>query len=48
MRAYVRRWINEWDLRRIYPTAVIDFVDENLKVSYETDADLEKDAEEQS
>lgn len=45
MRAYVRRWINEWDLRRLYPTATIDLQEDSLKVSYETDADLEVETE---
>jgi hypothetical protein len=45
MRAYVRRWINEWDLRRLYPEAVVDLHEESVSVNYETDADLEVETE---
>jgi hypothetical protein len=41
MRSYVRRWINEWDLRRLYPEATVDIQEEHLAPSYEQDDDLE-------
>ena len=41
MRSYVRRWINEWDLRRLYPEAKVDIVEGDIGVSYEEDQDLE-------
>jgi len=37
MRLYVRRWINEWDLRRLYGQTSLNFDDENLKVSLAED-----------
>jgi hypothetical protein len=41
MRSYVRRWINEWDLRRLYPQAKVEIQEEPLAPSYEQDDDLE-------
>ena len=41
MRSYVRRWINEWDLRRLYPEAKVDIVEGDIGVGYEEDHDLE-------
>jgi hypothetical protein len=41
MRAHVRRWINEWDLRRIYPSAPLSTEEDVLRPSYEEDQDLE-------
>jgi hypothetical protein len=42
MRSYVRRWVNEWDLRRLYPGATIITDDEQeMKPTYEPDEDLE-------
>lgn len=32
MRLYVRRWINEWDLRRLYGRPTVEFGSEDLKV----------------
>lgn len=43
MRSYVRRWVNEWDLRRLYPgVALSTEVEEELRPSYEVDAALEE------
>ncbi len=46
MRSYVRRWVNEWDLRRLYPGASLS-ADEELEIrpTYEQDADLEQPSE---
>jgi hypothetical protein len=41
MRSYVRRWINEWDLRRIYPNADISTEEQELKPNYSEDSDIE-------
>jgi hypothetical protein len=41
MRQYVRAWINEWDLRRIYPTYQPEISVGGLDVDLSTDVDLE-------
>jgi hypothetical protein len=41
MRSYVRRWINEWDLVRIYPGIDVQTEEEELKPSYGEDDDLQ-------
>jgi hypothetical protein len=41
MRTHVRRWINEWDLRRLYPGARVSMEEEELAPSYAEDLDLE-------
>lgn len=45
MRAHVRRWINEWDLKRIYPTALVNTEEEALRPSYSEDQDFERPSE---
>ncbi|MCC6264435.1 MAG: DUF2791 family P-loop domain-containing protein [Bryobacterales bacterium] len=41
MRSYVRRWVNEWDLLRLYPGVDITPEEERtLRFTYEEDADL--------
>jgi len=46
MRSYVRRWINEWDLMRLYPGAELRMEDEGeLKPTYEQDEALEQVSE---
>ncbi len=42
MRQYVRRWINEWDLQRLYPTYQPQTAFETLDVDYHEDPDLER------
>jgi len=42
MRQYVRRWINEWDLFRLYPDYRPSTVAERLEIAYEEDPDLER------
>jgi hypothetical protein len=43
MRSYVRRWVNEWDLKRLYPGAEICTEDEQeIKPTYEEDESLER------
>lgn len=48
MRQHVTSWINEWDLKRLYPdyTPVTEITE--IKIGYEEDADLEKATEEES
>lgn len=41
MRQYVRRWINEWDLRRLYPGYTVETVVADLVVEYAEDAALQ-------
>lgn len=43
MRSYVRRWINEWDLRRLYPDAQPDIEETEIKFDYNEDTTLEKE-----
>jgi hypothetical protein len=43
MRSYVRRWVNEWDLRRLYPGVELIREDEQeMGPSYEQDDSLEE------
>ena len=48
MREYVKRWINEWDLRRLYPGQQVHMVVEELKMDYSEDRELETPAEDDS
>jgi hypothetical protein len=45
MRSYIRRWINEWDLRRLYPTAQIDTEEQELRPTYTEDSEMETPTE---
>jgi hypothetical protein len=46
MRSYVRRWINEWDLKRLYPGAEVCTEEEQeIKPTYEQDESLERPSE---
>lgn len=47
MRQYVRRWINEWDLHRLYPDYEAQTVVEDLRMDYSEDTALEADPERQ-
>ena len=42
IRSYVRRWINEWDLRRLYPDSEPEIEATELTFSYEEDTTLEQ------
>ena len=42
IRSYVRRWINEWDLRRLYPDTEPEIEETELTFSYEEDTTLEQ------
>ena len=42
IRRYVRRWINEWDLRRLYPDTEPEIEDTELTFRYEEDTTLER------
>ena len=46
MRNHVRRWINEWDLDRLYPDEAQDSLEEELHVDYTEDRDLQSESEE--
>lgn len=41
MREYVRGWITEWDLRRLYPEAQLDIEIMDVRQTYEEDQELE-------
>jgi hypothetical protein len=42
MRSYVRRWVNEWDLRRLYPgTDIVTDDEQEMNPTYDPDEDLE-------
>ncbi len=45
MRSYVRRWINEWDLYRLYPGASLDTVETEMKIDYAEIPELEQPRE---
>lgn len=45
MRSYVRRWINEWDLKRLYPGAEVHTEEQELHVDYGEDQELETSGE---
>jgi len=42
MRSHVRRWINEWDLKRLFPGATVDTEERELRPTYEEDLALEE------
>ena len=48
MREYVKRWITEWDLKRLDPTYTVDLQTTALEQSYSEEAALETSAEEKS
>ena len=45
MRSYVRRWINEWDLMRLYPGVEVATEEQELHASYAEDGALEQPPE---
>jgi len=45
MREYVRAWITEWDLRRLYPQYHPEIEVERLRLGYTEDTDLERPLE---
>ena len=46
MRSYVRRWVNVWDLKRLYPGQEIDLdAEQELRPAYQEDASLEESSE---
>ena len=48
IRSFVRRWINEWDLRRLYPELEPDIEETEFKLNYGEDKDLELASHENS
>jgi hypothetical protein len=45
MRSYVRRWINEWDLRRLDPGQRIETVENELTIDFRESPELQTAAE---
>ncbi len=45
MRHYVRRWINEWDLKRLYPDDAVETIVHDISTSYSEDPELEADGQ---
>jgi len=41
MRSYVRRWINEWDLHRLYPGEALETVETEMRVDYTENLEFE-------
>ncbi len=48
MREYVRGWITEWDLRRLYPEAQLDIEIMDVRQTYDEDQELESTSAEES
>jgi len=48
MRQHVKSWINEWDLKRLYPDYIPITETTEIEIGYDEDADLEKATEEDS
>jgi hypothetical protein len=48
MRSYVRRWINEWDLQRLYPGETLLTVETELTMDYSEVPELEQASEDSS
>ena len=48
IRTFVRRWINEWDLRRLYPESEPEIEETELTFSYAEDTTLEQGHSEDS
>ena len=42
MRSHIRRWINEWDLKRLYPGTEVTTEEEELRPSYAEDTGIEQ------
>lgn len=45
MRSFVRRWINEWDVARLFPDETPDSLEEDVKRDYAEDPDFEQESE---
>jgi hypothetical protein len=45
MRSHVRRWINEWDLRRLYPSAEVQIEEQSIHQSFNEDRAMEQASE---
>ncbi|MCX7621936.1 MAG: ATP-binding protein [Acidimicrobiales bacterium] len=48
MRSYVRRWISDWDLERLYPGRLREAEEEVLRTDYSEDPELLRESEERS
>jgi hypothetical protein len=46
MRSHVRRWINEWDLKRLYPGSAVTTEEQQIGPTYDEDLEIEKPGEE--
>ena len=45
MRSHVRRWIHEWDLKRLYPGVEVQTEEQHVQPTYSEDKDLEIEPE---
>lgn len=43
MRSYIRHWVNEWDLLRLYPGARVSLQEEEIHMTYREDTSLEEE-----
>lgn len=48
MRSHVRRWITQWDLRRLYPSDAVHTEETELRPSYAEDVEIGKPTPEQA
>jgi hypothetical protein len=48
MRSHVRWWINNWDLKRLYPNASVHLEEQEVAYNYTEDKDLERDSSDDS
>ena len=46
MREYVKRWITEWDLKRLDPSYIVELEQTTLTQNYEEETALEASEEE--
>jgi hypothetical protein len=45
LRSYIRRWITEWDLRRLYPESTVDIETAQWRTDYSENGGMESPAE---
>ena len=45
MRLHVKRWVNEWDLKRLYPGTDVETEEQELRPSYSEDTEIERQSE---
>ncbi len=47
LRSYIRRWVHEWDLLRLYPGISVDTEEDQVDIEYGEDSNLESPTEEE-